>query len=103
MDKKRVGKFYVSEGFIEDSESGIREVMKRCVIVRAEYIWHKGLFEYIAFSDCFDPVPVGVAIPEYVWEFTMKEDVLFLSNVKRLKDPSEEDVAFVRELTKVKG
>lgn len=70
INRKRRGKFCISGAFMDDSmrtgdADALLQLMGMVVITRAEYLYLKDVFEYIAVSEYFDEIDDGAEIPEY--------------------------------------
>lgn len=66
--KSKIGKFSISHELVHFSPEEIKKVMGECVILRAEFMYASGHFEYVAISDLFEEVPEGCMPPEYLIE-----------------------------------
>lgn len=62
---KRLGRFSVSMDLIEENPEVCRDLMGKCIIVRAEAMYHVGRIDYVALSPDFNEVQEGEYIPEY--------------------------------------
>lgn len=75
MTERRFGKFYIDENLLFDQKKENREaVFRPLIIMRAEYLPHKSMYEYIAWCADFDVVEVGQDTPEYWCVIHTKED-----------------------------
>lgn len=66
----RVGKFSLRRDDVHAMSPGVREIMARCIVVRAEALFYENEYEYVALSDLFADVPEGGLVPRYTWEFS---------------------------------
>jgi len=62
---KRIGKFYVNGGFLEDGDSADIFVGMRFVPYRVEHLYAEDVFECIGESPLFDLLDRGLHPPEY--------------------------------------
>lgn len=65
--KNRLGKFRIRAEAIYSEPESLRGIMEQCVIVRAEQMYERHCFEYIAISNAFEEIPEGCMAPEYTW------------------------------------
>lgn len=69
MDKlepeRRFGTFCIAREMIDHEPDTVRSVMGMCIIVRCEFIWAMGYFEYTASSPQFDVTPRGTTPAKY--------------------------------------
>jgi len=77
MDNRNVGEFSIDRVDIESMRPEIRAVMAKCVILRAEMLYHKDRIQYVAYCDDFDEVAVGDKASSYdldlkTAQFTLK-------------------------------
>lgn len=70
FEKDRIGKFYIDLHLIENKPERLEDVFRRCIVVRAEMLYHKRAIEYTALCYDFAPVPPNVTLPEYQVIFT---------------------------------
>lgn len=74
LAKLGVGKFYVSVEVLESEPNKVMDLLARCVVTHCEFQFHRGEFEYIAFSPDFEkpsePYVAPTEIHEYLWIFT---------------------------------
>lgn len=69
-DRTRAGKFVLSRlTLVNAPAEDLRQIMGRCVIVRAESRYSDGSIEYDAYSPYFDIVPEATTTPTYEWVF----------------------------------
>jgi hypothetical protein len=66
---KRAGVFYLPFEVLESFDTSAKRIMGKCIVFRAETLWHMQQVEYYAISDCFEEVPEGQVIPHYEWIF----------------------------------
>lgn len=69
----RPGKFKISVELLELKPHLIMQVMARCIVTRAEQLWHERVIEYVGYSPDFQLVKMGSRLPEYVWRFHKDE------------------------------
>ena len=74
--RKHLGRFTISTGFLAHAWSitSVQAVLKDCIVVRAETMWHLQAIEYVAFHPDFDPIAPGEAAPLYQCLITTSED-----------------------------
>ena len=60
--KNRLGKFRIRAESIYDEPETLLGIMGKCVIVRAEQMFERDCFEYIAISPDFDVIPMGCMV-----------------------------------------
>lgn len=74
-DPRKLGRFYLSAERIRQKWPELCAlVFARVVVVRAEMLWQTNAVEYLAYSEDFEPVPEGVAPPEYQFLITKGPD-----------------------------
>ena len=66
----RFGVFYFQVDLLENDQEIIKDVMSKCIVIRAECLLSRRVIEYTALSELFDEVPIGAEIPEYNILFT---------------------------------
>lgn len=71
--KGRAGTFCIDGELIDDHPAEVMLLLGRCVVVRAEALWHRRQIEYTAYCQDFDVVPDGWELPRYVGIFTRSE------------------------------
>ncbi|MCK5643250.1 MAG: hypothetical protein KAJ19_20745 [Gammaproteobacteria bacterium] len=72
----RPGRFKLNVGVLETDPDVAMKIMARCIIVRAEQLWHERAIEYRAYSLDFEKHELyGSPIPEYVWRLHKDEVV----------------------------
>lgn len=64
--ERRVGRFQIAEWLVEQHPIGCRRVMGTVFVMRCEFLFHLGVFEYAAWSEHFDVVSEGEEAPWYV-------------------------------------
>ena len=67
MKETQIGKFKLRKEWLKDQPYLVREIMGRCIIVRAELMYYDYSVHYEAISAEFDDVPQGSLLPEYEW------------------------------------
>ena len=69
MDNKtntrRIGKFYISDFFLAQSEAEIVFTSLKFIPYRVEFLWDKKIMQYIGLSYLFDEIPFSEETPEY--------------------------------------
>jgi len=89
---RRLGKFEIIEEMIERWPDEVLRIMSRCIVTRAEFLFHKHTFEYIAYSRDFEesnePYGAPILIPTYVWEFDSEKEKLRAIRVSGDRVPS---------------
>jgi hypothetical protein len=70
--ENKVGKFRISSELVHGAAEGkdnfreaIRMIMEKVIILEADFHYYNNSFEYIAYSEEFEPVKEGVIVPEY--------------------------------------
>ena len=71
---QRLGKFYMTEGFIRGSTAQEVFDIMAFVPLRVELLAYNSIFECIGISHLFDPVEEGYLIPEYKINIEEHED-----------------------------
>ena len=66
----RFGNFSFQIDLLEKDSEILRDVMSKCIIVRAEFLFAKRTIDYVALSELFDEVSFGEIIPDYDIIFT---------------------------------
>jgi hypothetical protein len=69
INKKKRGKFIISDEFLELAPQEMRLIMGQCIIVRCEHLFVEHAFLYHAYSDRFDEIEDGMIVPQYGWRF----------------------------------
>lgn len=70
----RVGRFALPFDEIEHQTPFARAILDKVFIVRAEAIYHAKEISYIAYSDLFHEIQIGMAPPDYLWTATHDQD-----------------------------
>jgi hypothetical protein len=65
VTSRRYGKFVIDQHLLEGDPAMMAAVMARCIVVRAESIYNRLSFEYIALGPDFEPCPMGMLVPDY--------------------------------------
>lgn len=65
ITSRRYGKFSVDQRILEGDPALMATVMARCIVVRAESMYNRLSFEYIALGPDFEPCALGMLVPEY--------------------------------------
>jgi len=69
MKNRRIGKVYISAPLMHEVDIvKMLQVTSKLVVIRCEYLYHKDLFEYIAFCQEFDEIEQGCEPPTYLVE-----------------------------------
>lgn len=68
---KRLGKFSISTELLEQNPEAVMKIMGRCIILKAESLDYKRMYEYYAYSPHFDIITEGECAPEYGWQLTV--------------------------------
>jgi len=66
--KNRIGWFAFSVAVLEAVPDDIMFVLGKCVITKAEYVWHEKCIKYWGMSPLFDKLPEGNVPPMYTFE-----------------------------------
>lgn len=74
LNQRRVGKFSISRDMIENGPELVKQILGKCVVVRAEMMFDRDAIEYIAFCDEFDEVYLGSRPPSYAIECSKRID-----------------------------
>jgi hypothetical protein len=67
---RRYGRFTVPARWADEYRSELLRVMGKCIVFRAEHLYHSECIEYWAASDHFRALQEGEIVPEYQWYFT---------------------------------
>lgn len=76
----RIGRFRISTAFMKDAtedgnhRKGLSDFFSKVLIVRAEHLWHSQSFEYVAYSEMFNPIELGFEAPQYTILVNRNED-----------------------------
>jgi len=70
MKSRKLGRFVLSHGVIEQAPEDVMRLMGRMIVVRAESRYDMDGVEYTAISDYFSCVPAGSIVPEYRFAFS---------------------------------
>lgn len=62
---RRIGRFMLDLHEIERDPALCRAIMGKCIILRAECLWHRGYIEYEAICDDWPEIKIGDMIPTY--------------------------------------
>lgn len=65
IHEKRKGRFYISDGLIENEQLIEIFYHMKFIPLRVEYLFYQRAFEYIGISFLFEEVNTGEIIPEY--------------------------------------
>lgn len=74
VEERRLGRFNVPRIYIAKFPEDVMEVLSKCLIVRAETLYHADAIEYIAFSEMFEPCEDGCEPPMYVADMEQTMD-----------------------------
>jgi hypothetical protein len=69
-DFRRFGRFTAPAELAHTFSTDLKRVMGKCIVFRAEHLFHTNKIEYMAASEHFRPVPLGEVVPEYRWIFS---------------------------------
>lgn len=64
--KNRLGKFYITQYVLEHHPETVADLTENMAIVRAEALFERRAFEYLALSPLFDELEPGKLAPEYM-------------------------------------
>jgi hypothetical protein len=78
--KEKLGKFYISRICLNNWRQ-LLGLFSRMVVVRCECHYARDQMEYIAYSDLFEEIELGEAIPEYNFVFDSKTDVITVERI----------------------
>jgi hypothetical protein len=68
-ERKRIGAFTVSAHVIKDwKHQAVQSLFGAVVVLRCEHHFHSDTFEYVAYSELFEPVPSCMVAPRYELE-----------------------------------
>jgi hypothetical protein len=80
------GSFYVTADLLEDNPEEILTILKDFLILRAEFLYSRRAFEYVALSKHFPPVKEAYRHPVYQLNLTKNKDgVTTLFSVTEIK------------------
>ena len=65
VTSRRLGSFEITRDLIETGDTTVMRVMGKCIVVRAEYMFHTNSIEYIAYSEWFRSLSEGEVVPKY--------------------------------------
>jgi hypothetical protein len=82
MNKK--GTFTLTYGCIESNPEVVRQIMARCIIVRAESMYINNTILYHAISEDFEDCPDYVMSPNYKWIITRNDDDSYNISCKKI-------------------
>jgi hypothetical protein len=71
--KKRIGRFALPFEEIENQTPFARAILDKVFIIRAEALLHAKEVSYIAYSDMFEEIQLGMKVPDYFWTATIDE------------------------------
>lgn len=69
-EHKRLGRFAVPFEFLDRADPFARAIMDNVLVLRAEALYGSREISYVAYSDMFEEVQLGVKIPDYLWTAT---------------------------------
>lgn len=73
ISQRRIGKFRIAESLIVHGDiDTVLQIVAECFAIRTEFRYDTMAFHYVAYHRDFDPVPLGVAAPNY--EAVMERD-----------------------------
>ena len=64
---RRMGKFTLSAGDVQEGSPDVLRVMAKCAIGRAEMLFYRDVVEYVAVSEMFRELDPGEIVPSYRW------------------------------------
>jgi len=70
--RKRRGWFTVPRELLEDDYDAVKDILSDVIVVAADNNFITRDITYWAYSEHFEPIDEGVAVPEYVFAFTRK-------------------------------
>lgn len=67
---KRIGKFSIQKWLIDECVNGLPtnelyEIFSKVIVIDAKYDYMSDSIEYTAYSELFDPIPMGQVAPVY--------------------------------------
>lgn len=65
VGERRLGRFTIMDNVIRTKPRFVLRIMRRMIIVRAEYVFHSNAIEYEAYSRLFEPCDEGFDPPYY--------------------------------------
>ena len=68
--KRRIGRFAIPFNLLETADPFARAILDKVFIVRAEAQLYSKEVSYIAYSDMFDEIQIGLMVPGYLWTAT---------------------------------
>lgn len=76
--KRRLGRFAIPFDYLDNQEpfghEFARAILDKVFVIRAEALYGSSEISYVAFSDMFEEVQVGMKIPDYLWTATHDQD-----------------------------
>lgn len=73
---RRLGRTFLPDLSLTDADAqdALLAISARCIVVRAESLFHKKGVEQIAMSPDYDEVRPGTAVPDYEWLVERDDD-----------------------------
>lgn len=65
MDRTRIGKFYISREFFEDSPELVKKIQDKVLVCRLREKFETAVFEYVAYCEEFEKAIVLSEVPVY--------------------------------------
>ena len=63
---RRIGRFMITRECFDDDIEGVQSMLSKCVILKCEFDYAQGWFEYTAWCKQFDEISIGEIAPTYV-------------------------------------
>lgn len=74
--RKRPGKFYLPDKFIEEHPDLAMRILGKVIVVRAEHLFYKNTHEYYAYSELFGVIEEGFSIPIYYFRINDANEIV---------------------------
>lgn len=81
--QRRIGRFFVDRNLMDHAPELVARILAGKIIVRAQLVWERDAFEYVALAPDFAPAMLGEAPPEY----------------RLMIDPKTQGISFARAQT----
>ena len=79
----RKGRLLIDHHFLNTWPEEVMLIMGRCVIIRAEFLYHTRCMEYYAFSPDFELLKEGEPVPSYTFRFKSGDQGPEIDGVER--------------------
>lgn len=69
-ERHKIGLFQLPNTLLLETPAVVAAIMARCIITKADFIFHNNMLEYVAFSPDFVWIDHGTMPPIYEWQVT---------------------------------